>query len=325
MERVLVTGATGFIGYEVAKQLSERGIRPRLLVRRPFRGIILKSLDAELVQGDLLEPRSLKRALAGIDTIIHLGAVAAFVSYRLVRPSIVDGSRNLLKAAQEAGVQQLVYGGTLLVYGSQKQPIDQNTPASPAVGYGRAKLEAEQMMADMAAESGMRFASLRLPHTYGARSLFFEEARKGRILFPGHGDNLYAHLNVADAGRALIRAAEIGLSGVRVVADNLPCTWNQLFYATQTYYPRLKITHIPKALALLGTGLMDLVHMTVSSPNLYSVGAVRSWNLNLPVETGTLSKLLGIEPLYPTIHDGIPAVLDESISFCWRHSMKDHC
>jgi hypothetical protein len=171
----------------------------------------------------------------------------------------------------------------------------------------------------------MRFASLRLPHVYGARSLFFEEARKGRVLFPGHGDNHYAHLNVADAARALIRAAENGASGLLVVADNLPCTWNQLFYATQTYYPRLKITHIPKPLALLGTGLMDLVHMTVSSPNHYSVGAVRSWNLNLPVETGTLSKLLAIEPLYPTIHDGIPAVLDESISFCWRHSMKDHC
>jgi nucleoside-diphosphate-sugar epimerase len=263
--------------------------------------------------------------VAGIDTIIHLGAVAAFVSYRLVRPSIVDGSRNLLGAAREAGVKQFVYGGTLLVYGSQNQPIDQSTPSSPALAYGRAKLEAEQMMAAMAAESGMRFASLRLPHTYGARSLFFEEARKGRILFPGRGDNLYAHLNVADAARALIRAAEIGLSGVMVVADNLPCTWNQLFYATQTYYPRLNITHIPKALALLGTGLMDLVHMTASSPNLYSVGAVRSWNLNLPVETGTLSKLLAIEPLYPTIHDGIPAVLDESISFCWRHSMKDHC
>jgi hypothetical protein len=43
------------------------------------------------------------------------------------------------------------------------------------------------------------------------------------------------------------------------------------------------------------------------------------------VETGTLSKLLEIEPLYPTIRDGIPAVLDESISFSWRHSMKDPC
>jgi hypothetical protein len=78
-------------------------------------------------------------------------------------------------------------------------------------------------------------------------------------------------------------------------------------------------------LALLGTGLIDLVQIAASRPNLYSVGAVRSWNLNLPVEAGTLSKLLAIECLFPTIHDGIPAVLDESISFCWRHSMKDHC
>lgn len=65
--------------------------------------------------------------------------------------------------------------------------------------------------------------------------------------------------------------------------------------------------------------------MILSRPNLYSVGAVRSWNLNLPVETNTLSKLLGLDPLYPTLHDGIPAVLGESISFRWRHSMKDHC
>jgi len=325
MEKVLVTGATGFIGYEVARQLAEKGFKPRLLVRRPFRGMILKALDAELVQGDLLEAQGLRRAVAGIDTIIHLGAVAAFISYRRVRPSIVDGSRNLMEAARENGVKKFVYGGTLLVYGSRKQPIDQATAASPVLGYGRAKLEAEQMMAAMAGDSGIRFASLRLPHTYGARSLFFEEARRGRIFFPGHGDNHYAHLNVADAAQALIRAAETGARGVMVVADNLPCTWNQLFHATQTYYPRLKITHIPKPLALLGTGLLDLVHMASSSPSLYSVGAVRSWNLNLPVETGTLSKLLAIEPLYPTIHDGIPAVLDESIAFCWRHSMKDHC
>ncbi len=325
MEKVLVTGATGFIGYEVARQLAERGFKPRLLVRRPFRGMILKSLDAELVQGDLLKMESLRRAVAGIDTIIHLGAVAAFTSYRFVRPSIVEGSRHLMEAARESGVKQFVYGGTLLVYGSRKQPIDQSTPASPVVGYGRAKLEAEQMMAAMAGECGMRFSSLRLPHTYGARSLFFEEARNGRIFFPGRGDNHYAHLNVADAARALIQAGESGAGGVMVVADNMPYTWNQFFSIAQTFYPRLKITHIPKPLALLGTGLMDLVHKPVSSPNLYSIGAVRSWNLNLPVETATLPKQLDIEPLYPTLREGIPAVLDESISFCWRHSMKDHC
>jgi len=65
--------------------------------------------------------------VAGIDTIIPLGAVAAFISYRRVRPSIVDGSRNLMEAARENGVKKFVYGGTLLVYGSRKQPIDQAT------------------------------------------------------------------------------------------------------------------------------------------------------------------------------------------------------
>mgnify|MGYP001117358895 CR=1 FL=1 len=147
MEKVLVTGATGFIGYEVARQLAVKGFKPRLLVRRPFRGMILKALEAELVQGDLLDAQGLRRAVAGIDTVIHLGAVAAFISYRRVRPSIVDGSRNLMEAARENGVKKFVYGGTLLVYGSRQQPIDQATPASPVLGYGRAKFEAEQMMA----------------------------------------------------------------------------------------------------------------------------------------------------------------------------------
>lgn len=325
MERVLVTGATGFIGFEVARQLADAGRRPRLLVRRPFRGMILKPLAAELVQGDLLRVESLERALAGIDTVIHLGAVAAFVSYRMVRPSIVEGARHLMAAAAKAGVRRVVYGGTLLVYRSQPHPIDQTTPARPVIGYGRAKLEAERLMAAMAAESGIAFASLRLPHTYGARSLFFEEARRGRILFPGRGDNRYAHLYVADAARALIRAAETGVVGTMVVADELPATWNQFFDAVRTYYPRLKVTRVPRLLALLATGMLDLFNAAASRPNLYSMGAVRSWNLELPVESGTLPKLLGIAPLFPTIHDGIPAVLDESISFCWRHSMKDHC
>jgi nucleoside-diphosphate-sugar epimerase len=307
MQKVLVTGATGFIGFEVARQLADRGLRPRLLVRRPFRGLILKSLDAELIQGDLMQPESLRRAVEGVDTVVHLGALAAFISYRLVRPSIVEGSRNLMAAARSAGV------------------IDQTTPPAPASGYGRAKLEAEQMMQAMAREAGMGFASLRLPHTYGARSLFFEEARKGRIIFPGGGANRYAHMSVVDAARALIHAAETGLSGVVVVADNLPCTWNEFFQAVQTYYPRLRVTRIPKVLALLGTGLLDAACMAIRRPNLYSVGAVRSWNLNQPVEPETLPKRLGLEPLYPTIQEGIPAVLDESIAFCWRHSMKDFC
>jgi dihydroflavonol-4-reductase len=100
--KILVTGATGFIGCEVARQLSQKSYKPRLMIRRPLRGFLLKSLDVELMQGDLGQPTSLKRILEGIDTVIHLGARAALETARSVRPSIVEGSINLMRAAIDA-------------------------------------------------------------------------------------------------------------------------------------------------------------------------------------------------------------------------------
>jgi len=159
MRRVLITGGTGFIGYEVAKLLAGYGLQPRLLVRRPLRAPLLSSLDAVLVQGDLESADSLDRAVAGVDTVIHLAARAVFEEYSLVRPTIVDGSMALMRAAARAGVQTFVYASSLLVYEEQKGPIDASTPATSRLGYGKAKREAEAALSELASATSIALAA----------------------------------------------------------------------------------------------------------------------------------------------------------------------
>jgi nucleoside-diphosphate-sugar epimerase len=302
--KILVTGATGFIGCEVAKQLSQKGRKPRLMVRRPLRSFVLKSLDAELMQGDLGQPKSLIRILEGTDTVIHLGARAALEPTKRII--------NLMRAAIHAGVRTFVYPGTILEYGEQLRPINQQTKPAPLTD-----------LAGMAEQADICFTSIRLSHTYGVNSLLFDQIRKGLIMFPGKGDNLFSHLHVVDAARALIKAAEMGKPGISIIADNQSCTWNDFFAIAKQYYPRLRVIHVPTWSALAVTGALDLLYRFTSSWNRFSLAAVKSWTSNLPVEPNTFQTVLGLELTYPTIEEGIPAALDDCISFHWCHSLVD--
>jgi nucleoside-diphosphate-sugar epimerase len=321
--RILVTGATGFIGYEVARLLAARGLRPRLLIRRPERGLLLRPLDAELVHGDLESPESLARAVSGMEAVIHLGARAALEEYRTVSSTIVHGSESLMAAAEKAGVQHFVYGSSMLVYGDEPAPIDAATAPRPQLAYGRAKLETERRLAAVADRSGMRLVSIRLPHVYGARGLFFARSSRGLVLIPGRGDNLYAHLHIRDAARVLIAAAETPIRGCWPVSDRRATTWPEFLSVVRSYYPRFRFVRLPKTLALLGTLLLRPVQLIQRAPTILTAGSVIAWNLNLAIEPDVLWPELGLEPEYPTIEEGIPAALDECVAYRWLHPYDD--
>jgi nucleoside-diphosphate-sugar epimerase len=307
--KLLVTGASGFIGYEVARQLAFSGYRPRLMYRRIGDDCEICDFDADFVMADLRDPQSLKRAVRGVDGIIHLGARATFESYATLKPSILDGSLALMQAGIEAGVRRFVYSSSLLVYRGRRAPVNVDTPVNPVLDYGRIKVDTERRLSAMAASAGVAFTALRLPHVYGERDLYFRQLAAGRLVLPGRGQNVYTHLHVSDAAAAIIACAEQGYAGVLPFGDKRPATWSAFLKVARQYYPRARILLLPQWLALLATVLLTPLRKFRPHPGLETPGAVRTYNFNLAVDPDLLWKDLGLTPQYPTIDEGIPAVV----------------
>lgn len=307
--KVLVTGASGFIGHEVSRQLSLGGYRPRLMIRQAGDDCEICHFDADFVIADLRKPHSLKHAVKGVDGIIHLGARATFESYATLKPSILDGSTALMQAGIEAGIKSFVYSSSLLVYRGSPLPVNAATPVNPVLDYGRIKVDTEKQLSAMAASAGIAFAALRLPHVYGLRDLYFRKLAAGRLILPGLGKNIYTHLHVTDAARAIIACAEQAYSGILPFGDRRPSTWNDFLKHVKPHYPKARVLRIPQWLALLATALLTPFQSIRPNPGLETPGAVRTYNFNLAVEPDLLWQDLGLAPHYPTIYDGIPAAV----------------
>jgi nucleoside-diphosphate-sugar epimerase len=315
--KLLVTGASGFIGRTVSHQLSVGGYHPRLMIRKAGDDCEICHLDAEFVLADLRNPESLKQAVKGVDGIIHLGARATFESYDTLKPSILDGSVSLMEAGIAAGVRRFVYSSSLLVYDGSTPQVNANTMVNPVLDYGRIKVDTEKRLSEMAASAGVSFAALRLPHVYGAGDLYFRQLQAGRLILPGLGKNIYTHLHVADAAAAIIACIEQAFSGVLPFGDRLPATWAAFLKVARQHYPDARVLLIPRWLALLATALLTPFRQFRPYPGLETPGAVRTYNFNLAVDPDLLWKKLGLTPLYPTIYEGVPAVAATKQSWLW--------
>ena len=148
--KVLVTGATGFVGGNLARTLVARGYDVRVLVRRNGNAPALENLNVEQVNGDLRDRESLARALEGCHGLFHCAAVYSFWSRN---PSEVykinaEGTKTILEEAERAGVQRAVYTSTVSTIGLPKKGLgDEDTAVNPKdlVGhYKNSKYMGEQ-------------------------------------------------------------------------------------------------------------------------------------------------------------------------------------
>jgi uncharacterized protein YbjT (DUF2867 family) len=149
---ILVTGGSGFVGGHVVHELRGRELPVRCLVRDPRKGGNLAAWGCELVQGDMTDPASLRRAVEGAETVVHLVAIRQGRREQFQR-IMVDGTRDLLAAAHEAGVGRFVLMSAL---GTTEQTKD-------LVPYYGAKWQME----DLVRASGIPHVILRPSFIFG--------------------------------------------------------------------------------------------------------------------------------------------------------------
>ena len=156
---ILVTGATGHIGNVLVRRLLEEGEQVRALVWRGEDATPIRGLDVERVEGDVLDPQSLRGALKGVDSVYHLAGIISIMpgSSPQVRKVNVEGTRNVLAEARRAGVRRLVY--TSSIHAIARAPhgvaIDESLgfdPGNPYGEYDRSKAEASLAVQKAAAE-----------------------------------------------------------------------------------------------------------------------------------------------------------------------------
>ncbi len=157
--RAFVTGGTGFIGSSVVRVLLERNVGVRALSRADSDRQNLDGLDVEIVEGDLRDPASLRRGMAGCELVFHAGALYSFWvrPRRLIYDVNVEGTRSVFDAAKATGVERVVYTSSVAALGLRDdgRPADETTETQldQVVGdYKKSKYLAEQVALEYAKE-----------------------------------------------------------------------------------------------------------------------------------------------------------------------------
>jgi dihydroflavonol-4-reductase len=287
MPDALVTGATGFVGSNVARELLRDGATVRVLARPSSDRRALDGLPVEVCEGDLLDPLSLKRAVAGVRRVFHVAA-----DYRLWAPdprvlyrANVDGTRAVLEAAADAGVDRIVHTSTVGALGIPKDgtPGTETTPVTLAqmVGpYKASKFMAEQAALEWAGR-GCPVVIVNPSAPVGPWDV--KPTPTGQMIVDFLHGRMYATLDtglnlvhVRDVARGHLLAAERGRVGEKYILGHQNLSLTEIFRLladlTSRRTPRFRV---PYAVAWSGAVCMEAAARLTRRPPRVSLTAVR--------------------------------------------------
>ncbi|MDQ7033253.1 MAG: NAD-dependent epimerase/dehydratase family protein [Desulfonauticus sp.] len=212
--KVLITGATGFIGCRVAEILTLReDWDVRAVVRNPGKAARLARLKVEMVPFDLEKSQNFDELVEGCDVVIHCAVGTAYGDPKRIFRVTVDGTRKLARAALKKGVKLFIHVSSMAVYGSKKSGlIDESSPVRPDPGdiYGKSKAKAEGVV-QYYAKKGLPAVIFRPARVFGPFGFTFvtnpiQAMAEGRFAWRGDPDTPCDMIYVDNVAEAFISA-----------------------------------------------------------------------------------------------------------------------
>lgn len=319
--KVLITGASGFIGSHLAEKLSQRGINVRCLVRPESNIDFLKRMkNIELFEGDLLKPDSFLPALRGVEKVFHLAAVSQTredVDYSFFQKYIVQPTKNLALSALENKVKKFIFYSSIEAVGLRKasaleKPIDETATPSPETKYGRAKLEAEQLLLSYL-KKGLPVVIIRPSVVYGARDIthgplkLFRSLKSGIFHLVGNGQNWVSWCYVENLIEATTLAAEKPVASYPVyfINDEKPYRFAEIVKAAaRVMGVEVSPWKIPLTLAKIACLPTEFTFSLLGKDPLVSRSKLRLATQNFVYDISKAKKELGYRPIY-SLDEGI--------------------
>jgi dihydroflavonol-4-reductase len=238
--RVLITGATGFIGSHLAESLHAQGYALRCLVRKTSNLLWLRQLPIEYIYGDLFDLSVLRRAVADVDYVYHLAGITKAKTKAEYYLGNHIATKNLLDAVLEVkpGLKRFLHVSTQAAVGpsTNGEITTEATPFHPITTYGISKMKAEMECLDR--KDALPITIVRPPVVYGPRDKdvfeFFNTMRRGIQPMVGFAAKRVSMIHVLDLVRGTIMAAEYprAVGETYFIADRQPYTWKEIGDAT---------------------------------------------------------------------------------------------
>lgn len=317
----LVTGANGFIGHRLVRSLLDRGDSVRGLVRDPAKAEDLRVLGAELVQGDVTDDESLRRAVDGVDRVFHTaGLVGEWLDRDEAQRVNVEGTRRVFSHAADAGAKRGVHFSSLSVLGTiHHHGTDESAPYVYGDPYTDTKIDGEKAALEVGARKDFELVVIRPGFVYGPRDRqilvpMIERLLDGKFAFAGDGGKQMNTVYIDDVAQAALLADQTpGAAGqVYNITDGQNTTIRE-FSTFVAEYLRIPppTREIPVPVVKYGSIVMESLWRAVraKNPPVLNKSRLRFLYSNQAFSIEKARRELGYEPRVD-YREGLPKALE---------------